>query len=140
MRQEFRRVSGDESFDCNAENLSLLVASSVGEAIESYLGSVNVNAPFFSLQKEMDHRVSSRRKELLVKHSKGYENIKDIERDIEKSRKDWVRLNLGRKAAGDYNFGEVMTKVGDTQREVKKHKLPSVWNALAQDLDGVLMP
>ena len=140
VRQELRNVSGDESFECNSQNLSVLVVSSVGEAIESYLGPVNVNAPFFSLSKEMQHRISSRRKELLVKHSKGYENVKDVERDIEDSRKDWVRVNLGRKAANNYHFGEVTTKVGPGNGNVKKQKVPSIWNALIQDLDGVLLP
>jgi hypothetical protein len=140
IRQELRNVSGDDSFECNSQNLSVLVVSSVGEAIESYLGPVNVNAPFFSLSKEMQHRISSRRKELLVKHSKGYENVKDVERDIEDSRKDWVRVNLGRKAANNYHFGEITTKVGPGNADVKKQKVPSIWNALVQDLDGVLLP
>lgn len=140
VHQELRRVSGDESFECNSEKLSLLVVSSVGDSIKSYLSGVNINAPFFSLRKEMNHRVSDRRKELLVKHSKGYESVKDVEKDIEQSRKEWIRLNLGRKAANDYHFGEVMTKVGNTHGEVIKRKLPSMWDALIQDLDGVLMP
>lgn len=140
VRQELRNVSGDESFDCNSENLSLLVVSTVGEAIESYLGPVNVNAPFFSLPKEMDHRVSSRRKELLVKHAKGIENVHDVEKDIEESRKKWIRMNLGRKAASEYHFGDVITKVGNTQEVKKRRPMPSMWNALVQDLDGVLMP
>lgn len=116
------------------------MASSVSEAIESYLGLTNVNAPFFCLRKEVAHRVSERRKDLLVKHSKGYENVKDVEKDIEESRKNWVRVNLGRKAAANYHFGEITTKVGNGQVAVKKHKLPSLWNALIQDLDGVLIP
>jgi hypothetical protein len=140
VRQELRHVSGDESFDCNSENLSLLVASSVGDAIESYLGPVNLNAPFFSLPKEMDHRVSSRRKELLVKHAKGIENVHDVEKDIEESRKKWVRMNLGRKAANEYHFGDIITKVGNTQEVKRRRPMPSMWNALVQDLDGVLIP
>ena len=133
-------ASGDHSFECNSQNLSLLVISSVGEAIETYLGSINVNAPFFSLQKQMKNRVSNRRMDLLVKHAKGCENVKDVERDIVDSRKEWVRVNLGRKAANTYHFGEITTKVGNDHDVGKRRKMPSMWNALAQDLDGVLLP
>lgn len=66
----------------------------------------------------MEHRIRNRRKELLTKHAKGYESVKDVEKDIEDSRKEWVRVVLGNKAASNYHFGEVLTKVG---RE-EKHK------------------
>jgi len=141
--RELKNVSGDKSFECNNEHLSLLVVSTVGEAIESYLGLTNVDAPFFSLLKEMNHRVCIRRKEMLVKHSKGYENMSDVERDIKDSRKTWVRINMGRKAASNYHFGEITTKVNKysvSDNEEKRGGMPSLWNALIQDLDGVVMP
>ncbi|KAL3796761.1 hypothetical protein HJC23_010908 [Cyclotella cryptica] len=140
LRQELRNISGDESFECTHQNLSLLVISSVGQAIETYLGITNVNAPFFCLNKEMEHRVSNRRKELLVKHSKGYESVKDVEKDIEDTRKNWLRVNLGKKAAVSYHFGKITTKVGHGEVAGKKTAVPSLWNALIQDLDGVLLP
>ena len=138
--KELRIACGDDSFECNSQNLSLLVISSVGEAIETYLGSINVNAPFFSLQKHMKNRVCSRRMDLLVKHAKGCENVKDVENDIVDSRREWVRVNLGRKAANTYHFGEITTKVGNEHNARKRRKMPSMWNALIQDLDGVLVP
>jgi len=140
LRQELRKISGDESFECSSQNLSLLVVSCVGEAIETYLGITNVDAPFFCLSKEMEHRVSNRRKELLMKHAKGYESVKDVEKDIQDTRKNWVRVKLGKKAAVDYHFGEITTKVGNGKIADKKKVFPSLWNALIQDLDGVLIP
>jgi hypothetical protein len=140
FRRELQNISADQSFECNSENLSVLVVSAVGDAIESYLGLTNVNAPFFSLPKEMEHRISNRRKELLVKHAKGYESLKDVVKDIVESRKIWVRTKMGRKAASSYHFGEITTKVGNRNEAQKKNGAPSLWNALIQDLDGVLMP
>ena len=68
------------------------------EAIESYCGITNINAPFFNLSTEMEHRVRDRRRELLLKHSRGYESVKDVMKDIEESRMEWVNKNLGNQA------------------------------------------
>ena len=133
-------------FDYDGRDLSLLVLSSVSEAIELYCGITNINAPFFNLATEMNHRVRDRRRELLVKHSKGYESVKDLIQDIESSRKVWVREVLGSKAATNYEFGEVTTKDGNEhshllkEKKARKNRQTSILNALFQDLDGVLLP
>jgi hypothetical protein len=104
--------------------LSLLVLSSVSDAIEAYCGITNIDAPFFQLNQEVNHRIRNRRRQLLLKHAKGYESVKDIERDIEASRKHWVRDVLGGKAAKNFHFGEVTTKGGNlhTHQEEKQKK------------------
>jgi hypothetical protein len=72
----------------------------------------------------MDHRIRDRRRELLLRHAKGYENVKDIEKDIEMNRKEWVRDVLGNKAAKNFHSGEVITKDGNlrTHQEEKQKK------------------
>ena len=140
LRHELGRIA-ESSFDCNSHDLSLLVLSAVSEAVESYCGITNINAPFFDLSTEMDHRIRDRRRKLLVKHSKGYENVRDIERDIESNRKGWVRDVLGNRAAKQYEFGEVTTKAGNKHSHQKeKAARDGVMSALFNDLDGVLMP
>lgn len=148
LRHELGTIIGlqdGESFDYNGRDLSLIVLSSMSEAIESYCGVTNINAPFFNLANEMDHRVRDRRRELLVKHSRGYENVRDVMSDIEGSRKEWVRDTLGNAAAKNYEFGEVTTKAGNEHSHMKEEKVrkvrqTSILNALFQHLDGVLMP
>lgn len=137
----------EEFLDQKGDDLSILALSSINEAIESYCGITNVHAPFFNLSNEMNHRIRDRRKQLLVKHSKGYEGVKDVEQDIEKSRKEWVRVVLGRDAAKDYKFGEVhhiMTKLGDAKKEKertrKRESRKKFVNALFRDLNGILVP
>jgi hypothetical protein len=124
LRQELATITGMETFNYSGHDLSLLVLSSVSEAIESYCGITNIDAPFFGLSQEMNHRIRSRRRELLLKHAKGYESVKDIERDVETSRKVWVRDVLGNKAAKNFHFGEVTTKAGNrhTHQEEKQKK------------------
>lgn len=148
LRHELGAIIGLEdgkSFDYNGRDLSLIVLSSVSEAIESYCGVANVNAPFFNLSNEMEHRIRDRRRELLVKHSRGYENVKDVERDIQTARREWVREVLGNRAAINYEFGEVTTKAGnqhshEKEKTIGKVRRSRIMNALFQDLDGVLMP
>lgn len=140
LRHELGRIA-ESSFDCNSHDLSLLVLSAVSEAVESYCGITNINAPFFDLSTEMDHRIRDRRRKLLMKHSKGYENVRDIEKDIESDRKGWVRDVLGNRAAKQYEFGEVTTKAGNKHSHQKeKAARNGVMSALFSDLDGVLMP
>ena len=80
-------------------------------------------------------------RKLLVKHSKGYENVRDIEKDIESDRKGWVRDVLGNRAAKTYEIGEVTTKAGNKHSHQKeKAARNGVMSALFSDLDGVLMP
>lgn len=124
LRQELATITGKASFDYSGHDLSLLVLSSASDAIESYCGITNIDAPFFGLDQEVNHRIRSRRKQLLLKHAKGYESVKDIERDIEASRKVWVREVLGNKAAKHFHFGEVTTKGGNrhTHQEEKQKK------------------
>lgn len=124
LRNELATVTGNNDFDYTGHDLSLLVLSCVSDAIESYCGITNINAPFFGLDQEVQHRIQSRRRELLLKHNKGYESVKDIEREIENSRKVWVRDVLGSKAAKNYHFGEVTTKAGNkhTHRDEEKKK------------------
>ena len=120
------------TFDYNGHDLSLLVLSSVTDAIESYCGITNINAPFFGLGQEMDHRIRDRRRDLLLKHAKGYESVQDINQDIEASRKEWLREVLGHKAARNFHSGEVTTKNGnlhihqeERQKKEKRAKLLS---------------
>lgn len=124
LRQELATITGTATFNYSGHDLSLLVLSSVSEAIESYCGITNIDAPFFGLSQEMNHRIRNRRRALLLKHAKGYESVKDIERDIETSRKVWVRDVLGNKAAKNFHFGEVTTKAGNrhTHQEEKQKK------------------
>lgn len=148
LRHELGLIIGLDDgtpFDYNGRDLSLIVLSSISDAIESYCGITNINAPFFNLVHEMEHRVRDRRRELLLKHSRGYENVRDIQGDIEESRNGWVRKVLGAKAANNYEFGEVTTKDGNEHshqkdEKVRKDRQSSILNALFQDLDGVLMP
>jgi len=148
LRHELGTIIGlddDLSFDYNGRDLSVIVLSSVSEAIESYCGITNINAPFFNLSTEMEHRIRDRRRELLVKHSKGYEDVNNVKEDIEKSREVWVREVLGNRAARNYEFGEVTTKAGnehshEKEKRVRQGRQFKILNALFQDLDGVLMP
>lgn len=132
LRHELATITGMATFDYNGHDLSLLVLSSVTDAIESYCGITNINAPFFGLGQEMDHRIRDRRRDLLLKHAKGYESVKDINQDIEASRKEWLREVLGYKAAKNFHFGEVTTKNGNVhihqeekQKKEKRAKLLS---------------
>eukprot|EP00986_Skeletonema_menzelii_P011473 scaffold5909_cov150-Skeletonema_menzelii.AAC.3 len=122
--QELATITGTAAFDYSGHDLALLVLSSVSDAIESYCGITNIDAPFFGLDQEVNHRIRSRRKQLLLKHAKGYASVKDIENDIEASRKVWVRDVLGNKAAKQFHFGEVITKGGNmhTHQEEKQKK------------------
>lgn len=149
LRRELGTIAGlrDESssFDYNGRKLSLIVLSSVSDAIESYCGITNIDAPFFNLVNEMEHRIRFRRRELLVKHSKGYESVSNVKEDIEKGREDWVREVLGNRAARNYEHGEVTTKAGnghshEKERRARRGRQFQILNALFQDLDGVLMP
>lgn len=81
----------------------------------------------------------------MLKHSRGYENVKDVMSDIEQSRKVWVRDVLGNAAAKNYEFGEVTTKAGnehshEKEKRARKVRRSNFLNALFQDLDGILMP
>ncbi|KAL7464167.1 hypothetical protein ACHAXS_004501 [Conticribra weissflogii] len=137
----------EDVLDQRRSDVSLLALSSINEAVESYCGIANINAPFFNLVSEMHQRVCKRRRELLFKHSKGYENVKDVERDIEENRKKWFRVVMGRNAASDYKIGEahhVMTKLGDASKEEEKQRNREARKqfllGLFQDLNGVLLP
>jgi len=135
----------DSSFYYNGRDLSLLVRSAVTEAIESYCGIANANAPFFDLVSEMDHRVSDRRRDLLAKHSRGYESVRDVLHDIESSRLPWLREVLGSRAAMNYEFGEVTTKAGnghshEKERTARRGRRFEILKGLFRDLEGVLMP
>ena len=100
-----------------------------------------MNAPFFNLANEMDHRIVRRRRELLHKHCKGYESVRDVQEDIETSRVGWVRDVLGNRAARNYEFGEVTTKAGNEHSHQKeRNRQDVIMDALFKDLDGVLMP
>lgn len=132
LRHELATITGMATFDYNGHDLSLLVLSSVTDAIESYCGITNINAPFFGLGQEMDHRIRDRRRDLLLKHAKGYESVQDIDQDIEANRKEWLREVLGHKAARNFHFGEVTTKNGNVhihqeerQKKEKRAKLLS---------------
>lgn len=148
LRHELDAIIGlddNESFDYNGRDLSLIVLSSVSDAIESYCGITNINAPFFNLYNEMEHRVRDRRKQLLLKHSRGYETVQDIVRGIEQSRAEWVRDTMGKRAARNYEFGEVTTHAGNAhghreEKRAKDGRRSNILNALFQDLDGILMP
>eukprot|EP00579_Thalassiosira_antarctica_P019963 CAMPEP_0201954082 /NCGR_PEP_ID=MMETSP0904-20121228/2188_1 /ASSEMBLY_ACC=CAM_ASM_000553 /TAXON_ID=420261 /ORGANISM="Thalassiosira antarctica, Strain CCMP982" /LENGTH=263 /DNA_ID=CAMNT_0048498037 /DNA_START=171 /DNA_END=965 /DNA_ORIENTATION=- len=148
LRHELGSIIGlgdDTSFDYNGRDLSLIVLSSVSDAIESYCGITNINAPFFNLSNEMEHRIRDRRRALMIKHSRGYENVKDVEKDILKARKEWMREVLGNRAALNYEFGEVTTKAGnehshEKEKRTREGRKSSMLNALFQDLDGALMP
>ena len=43
----------------------------------------------------MKHRIRDRRRDLMIKDSRCYENVKDVEWDIQKARKEWMREILG---------------------------------------------
>eukprot|EP00569_Conticribra_weissflogii_P000690 CAMPEP_0171357386 /NCGR_PEP_ID=MMETSP0878-20121228/46213_1 /TAXON_ID=67004 /ORGANISM="Thalassiosira weissflogii, Strain CCMP1336" /LENGTH=263 /DNA_ID=CAMNT_0011863429 /DNA_START=222 /DNA_END=1013 /DNA_ORIENTATION=- len=137
----------EDLLDQRSSDIQLLALSSINEAVESYCGVANVNAPFFNLASEMHQRIRKRRRELLVKHSRGYENVKDVERDIEKNRKKWLHIMFGRHAASDYKIGEthrVMTKLGDISKEAKRQRNREARKkfllVLFSDLNGVLLP
>mmetsp|Transcript_31038 Transcript_31038/g.67130 ORF Transcript_31038/g.67130 Transcript_31038/m.67130 type:complete len:93 (-) Transcript_31038:308-586(-) len=92
----------------------------------------------------MEHRIAKRRRELLLKHSKGYENVRDVVSDIRETRKEWVRTELGNRAASHYEFGEVITNAGNGRSQQKEKSVREEWregilNALFLD-DGGLMP
>lgn len=133
IRRELHSLVGQESFDCR--DLSTLVNAVVSEAVESYCGK-DVRAPFFSLSSEMNRRIKDRRRRILVKHSKGYESVKDVIDDIEENRKLWVREELGSDAAANFEFGKVTTKWETT----KQREHSSFMAALFSDLNGVLIP
>ena len=134
LRHELAEITGTKTFNYSGHDLSLLVLSSVSEAIESYCGISNIDAPFFGLNQEVNHRIRSRRRVLLLKHAKGYESVKDIERDIETSRKVWVRDVLGNKAANNFHFGEVTTRGGNRhthqEEDQKKEKRARLLSSL----------
>lgn len=139
--------SSSSSFDYNDHHrdLSPLVLSFASTAVESYCGMANVDAPFFDLEREMERRVRDRRRELLLRHSRGYEGVVDVEEDIERSRREWTREVLGTKAAAGYEFGEVITRDGNghshrKERRAREGRRSNILNALFQDLDGILMP
>ena len=137
--------STNSQFNTDGHNLSILVLSTVSKAIEQYCSISNVNAPFFNLSNEMDNRVRDRRRELLLKHSAGYESVQDVLNDIETSRLQWMRDTLGGKSCQNYEFGEVTTKIGNKHSHLKEKKMrdgrrSSILNALFIDFDGVLMP
>ena len=114
--------SSSSLFQYNARDLTILVISSLSEAIESYCGITNIHAPFFNLFHVMETRISDRRRELLVKHCRGYESVKDVVRDIETSRLDWLRTVLGKRAARNCVFSEVTTKVGNEHSHMKERR------------------
>ena len=150
LRHELGTIIGLDSKSTNSQfntehNLSILVLSAVTKAIEQYCSISNVNAPFFNLSNEMDNRVRNRRRELLLKHSAGYESVQDVLNDIETSRLQWMRDTLGGKSCQNYEFGEVTTRVGNEHSHLKEKKMKderrsSILNALFIDFDGVLMP
>ena len=81
----------------------------------------------------------------MIKDSRCYENVKDVEWDIQKARKEWMREFLGNMVAVNYEFGEVTTKAGnehshEKEKKARENRQSSVFNALFQDLNGVLMP
>ena len=133
-------------FHYNGRDLSVLVLSSVTEAIESYFGIDNANAPFFDLINEMDLRVANRRRDLLVKHSRGYEGVRDVFDDIESSRVAWLRDVLGTRAARYYEFGDVTTRVGnghshERERTSRRRGMRfDILGGLFRDLEGTLIP
>ena len=135
----------DAPFRYDGRDLSLLVRSAVTEAIESYCGIANANAPFFDLVGEMDRRASSRRRDLLAKHSRGCESVRDVLDDIESSRLTWLREVLGSRAVVNYEFGEVTTKAGnghshEKERTARRGRRFEILKGLFRDLEGVLMP
>jgi len=137
--------SSSYTFHHNGRDLSLLVLSSVTDAIESYCGMDNANAPFFDLIHEMDHRVSNRRRDLLVKHSRGYECVRDVLDEIESSRICWLRDALGTRAARYYEFGDVTTRAGnghshERERTARRGGRYEILGGLFRDLEGVLIP
>jgi len=150
LRHELGTIIGldgntNSQFETDGHNLSILVLSTVTKAIEQYLNISNVNAPFFNLSNEMYNRVHNRRRELLLKHSAGYESVQDVLNDIETSRLQWMRETLGGKSCQYYEFGEVTTKIGNEHSHLKEKKMrdgrrSSILNALFIDFDGVLMP
>ena len=98
----------------------------------------------------MDNRVRNRRRELLLKHSAGYESVQDV-LDIETSRLQWMKDTLGSKSCQNYEFGEVTTKAGNAHSHLKEKKIRDersrssilnafILNALFIDFDSVLMP
>jgi hypothetical protein len=149
MRRSLNVVAGldgsDASLHCSGRDLSLLVLSAVTEAIESYCGVANANAPFFDVVGEMDRRVSDRRRDLLARHSRGCENVRDVLDDIESSRLTWLREVLGARAARNYEFGEVTTRAGnghshERERTARRGRRFEILTGLFRDLEGVLLP
>mmetsp|Transcript_30099 Transcript_30099/g.55302 ORF Transcript_30099/g.55302 Transcript_30099/m.55302 type:complete len:322 (+) Transcript_30099:145-1110(+) len=139
-----KQSSSATAFDYDKRDLSPLVLSAISDAIESYCNVSNMQAPFFNLNREMEHRIAKRRRELLLRHSKGYETVRDVEDDIRGSRKEWVRNALGNRAASHYEFGEVITNAGNGRSMEKEKRVREEWregilNALFLD-GGGLMP
>ena len=134
------------ALDGCSDQLSLIAESAVRDAVEGYCGLSDSRAPFFSLAHEMEGRVRDRRRELLVRHSRGYEGLSDIEEDIRESRRRWIRSEMGGGAARNFELGEVTTKLGNEHSHEKERRAAvarqrsGLWKALFQDLDGVLMP
>lgn len=131
LRHELNAIIGlgssensvSSSFQYNARDLSIIVLSSLSEAIESYCGVSNIHAPFFNLSNVMDNRIRTRRRELLVKHGcRGYETVDDVVRDVENNRVMWLRDVLGNRAARGYEFGVVTTKVGNEHHGREKER------------------
>lgn len=121
---EIATITGTKFVSDSADHdLSLLVLYCLCDSIESYFGITNINAPFFGIDNEIQNRIRSRRRSLLLKHHKGYESVTDIEKDIETSRQEWMKNNIGNKAANNYYFGEVTTKAGNRHsHQEEKHK------------------
>ena len=78
-----------------------------------YCSVDNVSALFFDLTWEMDQCVSDQRGDLLSRHSRGYEGVRDILDDIKSSRLAWTREVLGSRVAMNYEFGKVTTRAGN---------------------------
>lgn len=151
LRHELSVLAGVDDEDGSAldgysAQLSLIAESAVHDAVEEYCGLADSRAPFFSLAHEMENRIRDRRRELLVRHSRGYEGLSDIEDDIRESRRRWTRSELGGGAARSFELGVVTTKLGNghsremERKEAVARQRSGLWKALTQDLDGVLMP
>lgn len=112
-----------QSFDYDGRDLSIVVVAAATDAIEKYCDVADVHAPFFSLTSEMESRVRGRRRELLLKHARGFESVKDVAEDVRTSRREWARTALGEgggggaraAAVGDSvaEWGEVTTRAGN---------------------------
>ena len=82
-------------FRYRGRNLSLLVLLALTDAVESYCGVDNASAPFFGLARKMDQCVSDRWGDLLSRHFRGCEGIRNVLNDI----MAWTHKVLGPRAA-----------------------------------------